>query len=100
MLKGELCLEKFSREVDEAVQDVKMEKEARLEFMNLEMEILDREYLARREGRVEGIAEGQAKEKESTAMNLLKMNMTLEQIYQVTKLPIDRILEIAQKIKN
>ena len=82
----------FSREFDEAVQDVKIGKEARLEFMNLEMEMINREYRAREEGRIE--------EKESTAMSLLQMNMTLEQIYQVTKLPIERILELAKNIKN
>ena len=68
--------------------------------MNLEMEILDREYLARREGRVEGIAEGRAEEKEFTAMNLLEMNMTLEQVYRATKLPMDRIIELANQLKN
>ena len=72
--------------------------------MNLEMEILDREYLARREGRaegrVEGIAEGRVEGQEFTAMNLLEMNMTLEQVYRATKLPMDRIIELANRLKN
>lgn len=72
--------------------------------MNLEMEMRDREYLARREGRaegrVEGIAEGRAEEKEFTAMNLLEMNLTLEQVYRATKLPMERIIELAKRLKH
>ena len=68
--------------------------------MNLEMEILDREYLAERRGRAEGRVEGRAEEKEFTAMNLLEMNMTLEQVYRATKLPMDRIIELADRLKK
>ena len=60
--------------------------------MNLEMEILDREYLARREGRAE--------EKEFTALKMLEMNLTLEQVYRATKLPMDRIIELANRLKH
>ena len=83
---------KFSREFDDAVQNVKLEKETRLEFMNYEMELIDQ--------RDRGRAEGRAEEKESTAISLLKMNLTLEQIYQVTELPMERILELEKEIHD
>ena len=95
---------KFSMEIDEAVQDVKMEKEARLEFMNLEMEILDREYLAERrgraEGRVEERAEGQNEARKSIAFDMIRMGKSVDEIQMLTKLPVDRIIELADRLKK
>ena len=68
--------------------------------MNLEMEIRDREYLARREGRAEGRAEGQNEARKSIAFDMIQMGKSVDEIQMLTKLPMDRIIELANRLKN
>ena len=83
---------KFSHEFDDAVQNVKLEKETRLEFMNYEMELIDQ--------RDRGRAEGRAEEKESIALKMLRKKMSIESIQEITELSIDRILELEKEIHD
>ena len=72
--------------------------------MNLEMEILDREYLAERrgraEGRVEERAEGQNEARKSIAFDMIRMGKSVDEIQMLTKLPVDRIIELADRLKK
>ena len=58
--------------------------------MNLEMEILDREYLAERRGR----AEGQDEARRSIAFDMIRMGKSVDEIQMITKLPTEIILEL------
>ena len=95
---------KFSHEFDDAVQNVKLEKETRLEFMNYEMELIDQRDRGRAEGRaegrLEGRLEGQTEEKEFTALKMLRKKMSIESIQEITELSIDRILELEKEIHD
>ena len=54
----------------------------------------------RLEGRLEGIEKGKAEEKENFVISLLKDNVSKEKISFYTKLSLEKILEIEQKLKN
>ena len=58
---------------------------------------------AKEEGRVEERAEGQKKLKENqikTAKKLLKLNMPIEQIIDITELSKEEVLDIKNKLNN
>ena len=80
----------FIRELDDAVQKVKISKEWRLNYMTYELALLEREELGEERGREE--------ERNSIAFNLIKMGMKFEDISKATLLSIDKIKEIAQTI--
>ncbi|MBR1421411.1 MAG: hypothetical protein IJ575_10230 [Selenomonadaceae bacterium] len=65
--------------------------------MTYEMELKDREYLGYMRGYIEGCIEGYIEAKESIATNLIRMNMPIETIQELTELSIDRILELEKK---
>jgi len=54
----------------------------------------------RLEGRLEGIEKGKEEEKENFVISLLKDNVPKEKISFYTKLSLERILEIEEKLKN
>ena len=78
---------KFVKELDEAVQVVKSNEKARLEFMTYQMALLEREL------------EGEERGRESVAINLLNMGMAIEKIQEATSLSLKKIKELAQKVK-
>lgn len=80
----------FIKELDDAVQKVKVSKEWRLNYMTYELALLEREELGEERGR--------ETERNSIAFNLIKMGMKFEDISKATFLSIDKIKELAQTI--
>jgi len=52
------------------------------------------------EGMAKGMAQGMAQGKVEVAVNLIRLGMSYEQIQAVTNLPIEKIKELATKLKN
>ena len=85
----------FTERINQFVNRVKADEEARGEYMIESLAIQD----SKREGRKEGIVEGRQEKAVETVRNLLKMNvLSLEQISQATNLPLDEIQKLAEKI--
>lgn len=77
----------FVEEIQAAVDDVKTMKRTVKEFMTFEMILL--------ENRMEGRAEGRDKERENFAFKMLRKGKALDEILELTELPLKRIKEIA-----
>ena len=58
--------------------------------MNLEMEMINREYRAREEGRIEGRNET----RKTIALDMIQMGKSVDEIQMITKLPTEIILEL------
>ncbi len=84
----------FATEFDKAVEKVKYNERTVKEFMTYEMALLE----SRMEGEQRGEIKGEIKALENTAMNLIEMGMAFEKIHQATKLSIQRIKELAEKM--
>ena len=78
----------FVKELDSAVQNVKSNQKARLNFMTYQMALLESKLDGREEGRAEGI--------ESVALNMLRDGLPFEQIQKFTTLSIEKIKELAK----
>lgn len=77
----------FVKELDEAVRVVKSNGKARLDFMTYQMALLE----SKMDGREEGI--------ESVARNMIIKGRPLEEIREFTELSLEKIKELAQKVK-
>lgn len=77
----------FLKELDEAVRVVKSNGKARLDFMTYQMALLE----SKMDGREEGI--------ESVARNMIIKGRPLEEIREFTELSLEKIKELAQKVK-
>ena len=82
---------RFSKELDEAVQNVKFGEKARLEFMTFELLVQEREERAHAEGREEGRIEN----KIEMVKNLLLAKTPLKYIMAATGWSEERILKLA-----
>ena len=82
---------RFVKELDAAVRVVKSNEKARLEFMTYQMAILESSLEGEERGRKEGI--------ESVARNMIIKGRPLEEIREFTELSLEKIKELAQKIK-
>ena len=82
---------RFVKELDAAVRVVKSNEKARLEFMTYQMALLERELEGEERGRKAGI--------ESVARNMIIKGRPLEEIREFTELSLEKIKELAQKIK-
>lgn len=78
---------RFVKELDEAVRVVKSNGKARLDFMTYQMALLE----SKMDGREEGI--------ESVARNMIIKGRPLEEIREFTELSLEKIKELAQKVK-
>ena len=81
----------FVKELDEAVRGVKSNEKARLEFMTYQMALLESKLEGEERGRKAGI--------ESVAVKLINMGMAIEKIQEATNLSLEKIKELAQKVK-
>ena len=82
---------RFVKELDAAVRVVKSNEKARLEFMTYQMAILESSLEGEERGRKEGI--------ESVARNMIIKGRPLEEIREFTELSLEKIKELAQKVK-
>ena len=83
---------RFVKELDAAVRVVKSNEKARLEFMTYQMAILESSLEGEERGRKEGI--------ESVARNMIIKGRPLEEIREFTELSLEKIKELAQKVKS
>lgn len=81
----------FVKELDTAVRVVKSNEKARLDFMTYQMALLESNLEGEERGRKAGI--------ESVAINLINMGMAIEKIQEATSLSLEKIKELAQKVK-
>ena len=77
----------FTKQIDDEISYLKLDTKVRREFMLMEARLLDE----RREGKAEGIAEGEAKEKLATAKRLFSMGLSVQDIAKATSLPIEQV---------
>ena len=77
----------FVKELDEAVRVVKTNEKARLEYMTYQMALL------------ESNLEGEERGRESVARNMIIKGRPLEEIREFTELSLEKIKELAQKVK-
>ena len=79
---------RFVKQLDNAVNAVKNNKKARMDFMTFQMYLLEHEMEAEARGRIEGA--------ETVALNLIRRGRPLQEIHEDTGLPIQRIHELAK----
>ena len=80
---------RFVKQLDNAVNAVKKNKKARMDFMTFQMYLLEHEMEAEARGRIEGA--------ETVALNLIRRGRPLQEIHEDTGLPIQRIQQLAKK---
>ena len=80
---------RFVKQLDNAVNAVKNNKKARMDFMTFQMYLLEHEMEAEARGRIEGA--------ETVALNLIRRGRPLQEIHEDTGLPIQRIQQLAKK---
>ena len=83
-------IEVFAKQIN----DIKTNKEWRIDYMNLALKFSDMHDLGYEEGVLEGEKEGAHKKAVETAKNLLKMGLPVEQIVQGTGLTEEEVDQI------
>ena len=78
---------RFVKQLDDAVNAVKNNKKARLDFMTFQMYLLEQEMEAEERGR--------AKERESVAIKMLRKGKSFDEVHEFTDLPIPRLEQLA-----
>ncbi len=87
----------LTKSIEEKVSFAKKNMRWRKQYMTWQQTIDEEKDIAYEEGREEGIEEGRV----DAAENLLRMGaITDEQISQATGLPLNRVLQIKQRIMN
>ena len=93
----------FARQIEQEVQNIKLQEKWRWEYMKWAMELKVAKIDARKEGlaegRAEGRAEGQVKEKQESAYRLLKLGVDPQIVAEGTGLPLDEVRRIAETSK-
>ena len=77
----------FTKQIDDEINYLKLDTKVRREFMLMEARLLDE----RREGKAEGIAEGEANANIATAKRLFSMGLSVQDIAKATSLPIEQV---------
>ena len=77
----------FTKQIDDEISYLKLDTKVRREFMLMEARLLDE----RREGKAEGIAEGEANANIATAKRLFSMGLSVQDIAKATSLPIEQV---------
>ena len=88
----------FVKELDNAVQLVKSNRKAMKEFMTYEMSLLESRMEGEQRGLLLGLQQGRNQEKESVALKMLRKGSSIDDIREMTELPIERIKELAANI--
>lgn len=86
--------------IENEVEIANKDSDWRHEMMTLEMKIRDRERMAARKAAEKAAREAEQKNREQTAIEMLKLGMEVAIIQQVTKLPVSRIEELKESLKN
>lgn len=103
---------RFVSELNRAVDSVKFNEKARLGFMTFQMFLLEEKMVAEARGRAEGLAEGRseglaegrvkglAEGREAVAIKLLHKGKSLDEIHELTEIPLERIQQLAKEFEN
>ena len=78
----------FIQKLDNAVNSVKSNEKARLDFMTFQMYIKEHEEKVREE------------ERTSIALNMIRAGLPFDQVQQFTKLTLDKIADLAKKLNQ
>lgn len=82
----------FVEKLNTAVRDVKSMRKARLDYMTLEMYVMEREMKSEERGFKQGIEQGI----EQVALKMLRKGKSLDEISDLTEVPIKRLKELAK----
>ena len=93
-LKGNSAQTELSKDIQEKVFLAKKNKSWRRQYMTWQQTIDEEKEIAREEGLAEGKAEGSREARLEAARNALKLNLTPEQIAQITGLSIEEIQKL------
>jgi len=82
--------------IQEAIDFIHMNEEARNAYMTIGMKIAEE----RREAKLEGRAEGKAEERSECIRNMLNSGKTPEQISEFCGFPIQEVMEVKSKCES
>ena len=86
----------FSSRLSEMVEKLKANKKFRSDYLAMNLHDRDIMERARQEGISQGISQGTRQKAVDAARNALKMNLSVEQVSQITNLSLEEIRELAQ----
>ena len=96
-IRNNVISDELTEEMNNLVKNTRINAEVELEYMTLEEKL--NEFKA--EGREEGIAEGEKKNRIETARNLLLMtDFSIDKISKITLLPAEKIEKLKQELKE
>ena len=98
-IDGKAAEGEFAKEIDQAVQNIKVQEGRRKEYMLLSQEIkwMKEDLLA--QGKALGEKQGNEKTTRKNAMNFLKLGISPELVAQGTGLPLAEVQALAKEIK-
>jgi predicted transposase/invertase (TIGR01784 family) len=86
----------FTKKISTLVEDLKQSEKFKGEYMMINI----RDYEIADRAKKEGIQQGAEQKAIETAKNLLSMNLSLEQIAQATSLPLEKIQDLQNQMRN
>ncbi len=90
-MKGLPVNDNFVDEIRNLITDIKHQEKERVSYMTYEMKMQE----ARNDGKEEGLIESSTQ----TALDMLRDNEPIEKIIKYSRLPLERIQELAKEIK-
>ena len=100
IVKGNPARTDFGTEVNTKLIEVKNDNDIKEAYMTVEEYAYDRAYIARKEGRAEGLAEGREEAIRQSAAALQKLGMPMEQIAAVFEITVEELQRILQEPKK
>ncbi len=86
----------FTKKISTLVEDLKQSEKFKGEYMMINI----RDYEIADRAKKEGIQQGAEQKAIETAKNLLTLNLSLEQIAQATSLPLEKIQDLQNQMRN
>ena len=92
-IDGQEATDELLRDIDDAVYEVKRCEAWKEEYSMLSMD----HYKYWKEGIAEGIAQGEAKGKAEVVIQMLRKQLSLEMIAEVTNFTVEEVMSIAKE---
>ena len=96
-VKGKMSNDAFVQEIDQEIHKIKQITRERVKYMTYELKIQEERKYAFKEGLAEGEVRGEIKGKAKMVLGLLKKNMPLSDIADVSEWSVEQIKELAEK---
>ena len=100
IVKGNPARTDFGTVVNTKLIEVKNDNDIKEAYMTVEEYAYDRAYIARKEGRAEGLAEGREEAIRQSAAALQKLGMPMEQIAAFFEIAVEELQKILQDPKK